>query len=153
MQNYDSKFIDYINIDSTVQEMKDENDVNVIVANNTKQKVNNQFVILFYDSLLSIINDYKLKQMDLKVLLVLLKKMEYGNLLKYTQNNIAKQLKTQQPNVSRSLKNLRESGILILTEDKEEYINPQIINKGNLKKQKKSQISKFAKEKHNINNY
>lgn len=144
-------YSDMINIWDEIDKKKEFGNVNVIVANNVKAKVINNFVIMFYKSFLEIVSNDNITKQDIKVLLKILEKMEFGNLIKYTQESLAKELNTKQASISRSIKNLRDADIIIRTEDKEEYINPQLFNKGNLKKQKESDIYSIVTDEDNKN--
>jgi len=155
--NYDD-IIENINISNQISDeiskKREKGDVNVIVGREQyKLKTKNEFVILFYEALDTLLDTYKLSTMDLRVIICLLRKAKYGNLLSYSQSSIAKELNTKQPNISRSLKKLRECNILIKTEDNEEYLDPQVLTKGNLAKQQRRENHQTLKQYSLFDNY
>jgi predicted transcriptional regulator len=129
------------------------NDVNLFVSKETyKLKPKNQFAILFYDSLDELIESANLSKLDIRIILRLLKRLEAGNLLSYTQLALSKELGTSTASISRSIKRLIKSQILIRTENGEEYVNPQVISKMNLKKMKATKAYAASKQT-NIDNF
>lgn len=116
----------------------------------------NQFVLLFYENLREIIEEFDLNTTNLRVLLVLIEKMEFGNLVQLNQSALAKELGMQRQNLHRAFKKLKEVGLL-LEVDSSLYINPHVIAKGSLLDQKLdeeaepsevySKITKQSKEK------
>ncbi|MFA6195972.1 MAG: hypothetical protein WC656_04965 [Sulfurimonas sp.] len=153
-QEEDNKVKEIEKIESAIKIKKEEGDVNVIISSQSyKQKVNNPFVILFYESFDCIIEEYQLNMLEMRIILKLLKKASLGNLLSFKQASIANELKTLQPTVSRAFTKLIKSTLLIKTQEGELYFNPQIFAKGNLKKMKDSKIYDDAIDIRNLENY
>lgn len=126
-----------------IEEQKQHGDVNVIIAkdNQSNWKVNplNEFVILFVGNFQEIVKNYKLNNTDMLVLLEILKLMQMGNQVKITQQQIAKNTGKFKSQVSTCWKKFIETNIIIKTDDGSEFINPQLISKGSLKKQSEYQ--------------
>lgn len=154
-----NEFADYMNtsnkIDTAIEEKKKEGDnVNVFVSSGSyKLDTKNDFVIMFYESLEVIIKEHKLSSNELLVLLALLKKASFGNLLSFSQKSLMNETKLTQSNVSKCLKKFVSCNLLIKTDDGEQYLNPQILCKGNLKKMQDSEKYKELKEKSKFNNF
>lgn len=122
----------------TTKQNKEDNEKVSISISKQRKKVDplNPFVMIFISSFKEIIKDYNLGNKDIVLLLHLLEKMKYGNLVQITQTAIAKELNEKQPNISRSFKNLFSCGILVKDANKNIFINSQIINKQDLHKMK-----------------
>lgn len=116
------------------KENKEDNEKVSIYVSKQRRKVKplNPFVMIFVASFKKIVKDYNLSNKDMILLLHLLEKMKYGNLVQITQTAIAKELDEKQPNISRSFKNLFNCGILIKDENKNIFINSQIIGNKDL---------------------
>ena len=141
-------------IHNAIDDVKADGDVNVIIASKSyKQDVNNNFVMLFYEALDDIIVEFQLTMLDLRVLMRLLRKASFGNLLIFKQSAIAKELKTSAPNISRTIKRMFKSNLLIKTEDGEVFINPHVISKGSLHKMKASTSFEELTQKSEFKNY
>jgi predicted transcriptional regulator len=108
-----------------------------------KVKTNNQFVMLFYENFSRLIEI--LTKTELRVLMCILKYLEFQNVFKLTQKTIASSLETDEANVSRAIKKLREKKIISVDKDGTEYVNPFIFAKGNMLaiKKKIPEYSKF----------
>jgi biotin operon repressor len=117
-----------------------ENTKFTLIAGENRVKVKNDFVILFYSSFLQIIKDCELTKLDIKLTMQLLEMAQFGNLVSISQSGLAKELGTYQSNVSKSLKSLIASGILIKDSNGHTYFNPDIMTKGKLNEMKKSPI-------------
>lgn len=118
-------------VDGLQQTMNEgEKSVNVYVAPN-KMPIVNQFALMFNTAFLQTIDDYKLTLNDVRVLLKIVELMRFGNLVRISWNQVAKQLNMASSNVSRHVKNLKKA--LLLIEDAKDgnmYLNPHIIAKG-----------------------
>lgn len=148
-QNYQNEdmFNDYIldnkdmgridsSVNKTVQKSTQEKpEINVYISEKKNIKPLNNFVILFYESLEVIINKYKLNGKDITVLIKFLKYMENGNLITVNKKSMAEDLGMATSNLSRSIKKLKQSG-LIVEDNGNEYINLQVITKQSLKNSK-----------------
>lgn len=106
-----------------------------IYVGRKKIKPLNEFVLLFYENLREIIEEYDLNTTNLRVLLVLIEKMEFGNLVQLNQSALAKELGMQRQNLHRAFKKLKDIGLL-LEIDSSLYVNPHVIAKGQLIEQK-----------------
>lgn len=108
-------------------------DVKVIVSTSkTSVKPENPFVILFAQVFRQIILEFDLNASDIVVLTLLAEKMQYGNQVSITQTALANELNMKKQNVNRSFKKFKESGLLIEDDFGNQFINPQIIAKGDL---------------------
>lgn len=131
--------------------------VNVIVAgdNQDNWRVNplNNFVILFYEHFQTIVRKNKLNNTDMLVLLELLKLMRMGNQVKITQKQIAKNIGKYKSQVSTCWNKFIKINLIIKTDDGSEYVNPQLIVKGSLKKQSESPDFDELSSKSKFKNY
>ena len=91
------------------------------------------FGMIFFDSLLRAIEDHNLPMRDLKVLLKYASLMEYGNEIKVTQTEVAKELNLSKQAVSTAVKHLLEANLLIKDESGSLVMNWRYIAKGKLK--------------------
>ncbi len=120
---------------------------------NWKINPNNNFVILFYECLQDLIIEFKLNNSDMVILLELMKIMKYGNHINITQKSLANRTNKTQATVCKSWKKLIQMNIIIKTKDGNEYINPQIINKGNLRKTTENDNFNELYNLSNVKNY
>ncbi len=113
-------------------EFKEINQVNAKVYIEKAPKVSllNEFAILFYDNFLQIVIHNKLTNNEIKVLLVMISKMAYGNQLNITQKLIAKKTAIDKANVSRVYKSFEEKNIIVYDRDGCIYLNPNLVLKG-----------------------
>lgn len=101
--------------------------VNLIKAG-AKVKVKNEFVMTFVENFERLIPI--LTKTELRVMLCVLKYLNYQNVFNLTQKAIAADTKISQAAVSRALATLRDRKILAETENGVGYINPYIFAKG-----------------------
>lgn len=104
-----------------------------IIVGRQRVKPLNQFVMLFYANLRQIIEEHDLNTTTLKVLLMLIEKMEYGNLVQLKQSALAKEMGMQRQNINRAFRTLKDIGLLLELETGI-YVNPHVITKGELVK-------------------
>lgn len=149
-------FSDKINILSKFKEIKDPNkkiefieeyarEVNIksttTIQKDKKLSIQNEFVITFLDNFDKIITDYKITNSEMRVILYMLKKMEFGNLLILKQTSVCDALDIKKANMSNIFKKLKDKKILIEDEDKNLYINSNIFMKGLPHKLNKEKIN------------
>jgi len=117
---------------SEVEKMKESGDVKatIIIQNEKKVSLKNEFVILFLENFDRLITELKLTTTELRILVYLLKKMEYGNLININQKAICKALNMKSSNVSAVFKRLKEKDILVVDSDKNVYVNSNLVMKG-----------------------
>lgn len=108
---------------------KGNKSINVFTAP-ARMPIINQFCLLFYQSFLDTIDEYQLKLNDIRVILKILEKMQFGNLVKLSWSDIARSLKMNPTNINRHIKKLKDAALLIEDEGGNTYLNPQIIAKG-----------------------
>lgn len=114
-----------------------EGDTNVIIAKEKFRAIpQTMFVFLFIENLYTILTKHKLSQFDLKLMLLMLTKMQYGNQLQITQLALAMELskgeekKVHVQQISRAFTNLRASGILVKDEFGNIFFNLEVVLKG-----------------------
>lgn len=150
-------FSDRLNMLNKFKEIKDDNekiefihefieDVDIksttVIQTDKKVslKIQNEFVITFLDNFDRIITDYKVNNSEMRVILYMLKKMEFGNLLILKQSSVCEALNIKKANMSNIFKKLKEKNILVEDEEKNLYINSNIFMKGLPHKLKKDKI-------------
>ena len=101
--------------------------VNIIKAGQ-KIKVKNEFVMLFVENFERLVPI--LTKTELRVLLCILRFLNYENVFSLTQKAISASTGISKTNVSRALKTLRSRKILSENSDGIGYINPYIFAKG-----------------------
>lgn len=112
------------------EQLADGSSVNVIVAKDKYQcDILNPFAMIFCGSFLNLINNYDLTKNDIKTVLQIIYYARFGNLIQMSYAKLAKDLGINRQNLSRTMKKLRESGIII-EDDGNMFLNPQIISKG-----------------------
>lgn len=97
----------------------------------TKLKPDAEFVFLFLDNMNLLINNPAITKQDIAVLLGYARKMMYGNQISISQQDIAEELGTFQPNVSASVKKLTKLGVFY-KEGRSLFMNWKFLAKGNL---------------------
>lgn len=110
------------------------------ITKDKKATLKNEFVITFLDNFDRIVTDYKINNSQMRVILYLLKKMQYGNLLILKQSSLCEALNMKKPNVSTIFSQLRKKNILIEDSEKNIYINSNIFMKGLPHRMKKDKI-------------
>ena len=123
-------------INNAIQAVQDhdetEGEVHVHVSKKPR-RINpiNAFALCFTGSLAEIIRLHKLSPTAILLLLKLLDLGKHGNLVSVNQKGLAKQLKVQQPAISKAIRRLVNAGVILeLTEG--QYFNPQLITKQGL---------------------
>jgi len=107
--------------------------VNVSVAKSrVLLKTSNNFVLLFYESFLKVIDDFELQRTDIRVILKILEIAKFGNLISFSLAGVARELEIDRSTVSKSVKKLKEVGIFFEDDNKNMFLNPQVIAKGSL---------------------
>lgn len=109
--------------------------VQVIVAKGrTTLDPLNHFVAMFYENMDAILAAHAnaLSPRTLRILLHLLKRAQFGNLVLFAPAAISKNLGIDKGGVSRSIASLRKCGILLDLADGGTYLNPQVFTKGSL---------------------
>ncbi|MBH8452720.1 hypothetical protein I8Q61_18700, partial [Acinetobacter baumannii] len=115
-------------IKDKVDEMQERGDVKatVIIQDDKKISLKNEFVILFLENFDRLITELKINTSELRVLIYILKKMEFGNLVSLSQASIVKALDMNKSNVSIIFKKLLAKDVLIKDEDGNMYVNSNI---------------------------
>lgn len=120
-------------LDNIQTNMDEKNsDLNLFIGKE-KMDICNDFVILFYNSLLNIIEEFNLSKIDIKAILKILEYMQYGNLIKMSFAQLARDINIDPTNISRVIKKLKNSQLLI-ERNNNMYLNPHIIAKGRFKR-------------------
>lgn len=120
------------NITESVNSIEDKN-VSIIAIPQRKAKGLPPFGMIFFDSLLRAIEDHNLQMRDMKVFFKYASLMEYGNEIKVTQTEVAKELNLSKPAVSTAVKHLLDAELLIKDESDSLLMNWRCIAKGKLK--------------------
>jgi len=102
-------------------------EVNTVVRK-ARPKIKQEFVITFIDNL-QVLADLGLSSRQLKVMLYMLKAMEFGNIIMLSPKKMAEDLGIDKGNISRDLKELRNKNVLVEHEG-HTYINSNIFVKG-----------------------
>lgn len=100
------------------------------ITKDKKVTLKNEFVITFLDNFDRIVTDYKISNSQMRVILYLLKKMQYGNLLILKQASLCEALNMKKSNISTIFSQLKKKNILIEDSEKNIYINSNIFMKG-----------------------
>ena len=100
-------------------------------AKSNKGKDSPQFCFAFFDDLLEAIDSHNLQMSDIKVLLKYASDMEYGNEIKVTQDEVARDLNLSKQDVCTAFKNLEDAGFFIKTDDSKLFMNWNLLDKGN----------------------
>lgn len=105
------------------------NDTPSAKSNNGKDSP--QFCFAFFDDLLEAIDSHNLQMSDIKVLLKYASYMEYGNEIKVTQDEVARDLNLSKQAVCTAFKHLEDAGFFIKTDDSKLFMNWNLLDKGN----------------------
>lgn len=115
---------------------EDDAELNVILTNNLRYIPRNEFSILFADALFvytePALKEKKMSMTDLRVILRIVHYTKYGNLVQISRQTLMEDCGLKPAHLSRSLKKLHELGLL-LTVNRNMYLNPQVIAKGSLR--------------------
>lgn len=138
-------------IKDKIDEMQERGDVKatVIIQDDKKISLKNEFVILFLENFDRLITELKINTSELRVLIYILKKMEFGNLVSLSQASIVKALDMNKSNVSIIFKKLLAKDVLIKDEDGNMYVNSNIVMKGlkhKLSEKNKENLQKSQKQ-------
>jgi predicted transcriptional regulator len=139
------------NVKDQVEEMQERGDIKatVIIQNDNKVSLKNDFVILFLENFDRLITELKLSTSELRILIYILKKMEYGNLVSLSQVSVVKALEMNKSNVSVVFNKLIKKNVLIKDDDGNMYVNSNIVMKGlkhRLSREKKENLKKSQKQ-------
>ena len=116
------------------EKISDGSSVKVIVAKDKYQTdILNPFAMIFCEVLFNTIEEYNLTKNDIRTILRIIYYARFGNLIQMSNTKLAKDLGMNKSSLSRSMKKLRESGILVEDEGNL-YLNPQVISKGSFAK-------------------
>ena len=85
---------------------------------------------MFLENFDRLITDLKMNASELRVLIYILKKMEYGNLVSLNQASVCKALNMNKSNVSLIFKKLKEKDVLIEDGEKNLFVNSNVVMKG-----------------------
>lgn len=120
-------------LDQVQGQMDEKNsDVNVFFGKE-KMEIRNSFVLLFYNSLLQIIDEYNLTKTEIKAILKILEYMQWGNLVRMSYAQLARDIGADASNSSKIIKRLKTANLLF-EKDGNLYLNPHIIAKGKFKR-------------------
>ena len=113
-----------------IQEQMNKGNTRISVfAGATKMPIINNYALLFHTAFLQTIDEYNLALNDVRVMLKIIELMKFGNLVHISWTKIAKDLKIMPKNMSRHINKLKQAKLL-LSEDGNIFLNPQIIAKG-----------------------
>ncbi|NBI43990.1 hypothetical protein GVX76_11090 [[Haemophilus] felis] len=108
-------------------------EVKVIVSTSkTHVKPLNPFVLIFHQVFREIILKFDLGGFDVVLISLLADKMQFGNQVAITQTALAKELGVKRQAVTRSFKKLKDCGLLLEDEFGNQFLNAQVIAKGDL---------------------
>ncbi len=107
-----------------------DNDPINLFAVRGKLKTKSEFVMMFYENFARLVD--LLTKRELRVLMAILRFLEYQNVFKITQKTLADSLEVDVANVSRAIKTLREKRIISIDLNGTEFVNPYIFAKGNM---------------------
>jgi len=115
-----------------------------------RRKINNKrWFIMFQDFLKQLVKDKGLKGQDYRVLIYLLSELDWDNWSHIPQRVISKETGIPQPEVAKSIKKLKEKGIIQVVKDSRSNkyrINPGFVWKGEYKK-REAVVPSFEKKK------
>lgn len=100
-----------------------------IESNSKKVTIKSDFVIAFTENL-SKLAEIGVNQTELRVILYILEKMKYGNLIGLNQASVCTALNLKRSNVSNVFKKLKLKQVLIEDEEKNLYMNSKLFVKG-----------------------
>lgn len=133
-------------LNNLVDNMKDGENINVFKGRK-KANIKEDFIMVFNKALLKAVITYKLSNTDISVLLQVIEYVSWGNVINLTHQNIADDLDLTRPQVSKSFKKLKESGIFIEGKKGSLFLNPQYLVKGDLLKATDSEAYKEIRNK------
>lgn len=110
----------------------------------TRQKPGDEFCFMFIMKMLELTKDKAISKQDIAVLIQYAAKMQYGNQISISQQDIADELGIDKSKVSKSVKKLVERGVFY-KEKRSLYMNWKYLAKGNL-----ADFIKADKENHAI---
>lgn len=115
----------------SVKTQSGDGDVEVKVSKQRKIIKANDFCMVFYQNIGKLLSDGTLQitRNDMRVLFKLLEYTKLGNLLSYSQTQIATELGMTRQSVNRSMGNLKKKDVILETE-RGTFFNPLIICKG-----------------------
>lgn len=145
--------IDFEQTKEKIENLQSENkniNVTTIIKTESKHVLKEEFVISFTSNLRKMLEQYNVSLVEMKIILYIVEKMEFGNLFSINQTSLAKTLKTSQSAISRSFKSLKQKHIIIEDDLKNLYINSNIFIKGNITKlddERRENLKKACKDK------
>lgn len=125
----------------------------VYVEKEKKTSLKKDFVIAFVDNLEALAK-LNLKPNEFRIIVEIVKVMEYGNLINLSQSTIAKNLNLAKSNVSYYFKNLKKKNILV-EKDGHVFMNSNIFSKGlahRLDEEKRKNLKSAQVEDDNFKN-
>lgn len=128
-----SDFIDEVaNNEEIAEKIKENTNIKatLVIQDDNKISLKNEFVILFLENFDRLITELHLTTTELRVLVFILKKMEYGNLINLNQTAVCNSLDMKKSNVSLIFKKLKEKKVLIEDVEKNLYVNSNLVMKG-----------------------
>lgn len=102
-------------------------EVNTVVRK-ARPKIRQEFVVAFIDNL-QVLADLGLSSRQIKVMLYILKAMEFGNLVMLSAKQMGADLGIDKSNVSRDLKALKTKGVIV-ENNGHTYVNANLFAKG-----------------------
>jgi len=115
---------------------------NSIITPKKEKLKGGDFVFVFQQAILNVVLNGNLSKNALRILLYLIAKTEFEKEINITIYSIAKTLKSNQSNISKSLRELVDLGIVIRNKELRTLrLNYEIAFKGNVKSYKKLQFS------------
>ena len=106
----------------------EQTQINVMVGAKPRQTLAAEFVLAFTDNL-RLFADLKLSPSEMRLLALVLKTMEFGNLLNFSQAAAGKALGFGKAHTSRLFQSLRRKGLFV-EHDGHTYANPRLFLKG-----------------------
>ncbi|EBD8652832.1 TPA: helix-turn-helix domain-containing protein, partial [Escherichia coli] len=125
----------------------------VYVEKEKKTSLKKDFVITFVENLEALAK-LNLKPNEFRIIVEIVKVMEYGNLINLSQSTIAKNLNLAKSNVSYYFKNLKKKNILV-EKDGHVFMNSNIFSKGlahRLDEEKRKNLRSAQVEDENFKN-
>lgn len=113
-----------------IQEQMDKGNTRISVFTGaSKMPIINNYALLFHTAFLQTIDDYNLALNDVRVMLKIIELMKFGNIVHISWTKVAKDLKILPKNMTRHINKLKKAKLL-LDDDGNIFLNPQIIAKG-----------------------
>lgn len=115
----------------SVKTQAGEGEVEVKVSKQRRITKANDFCMIFYKNIGKVLNDGTLQitRNDMRVLFKLLEYTQLGNLLSFSQTQIATELGMTRQSVNRSMRNLRDKDVVLETA-RGMFFNPLVVCKG-----------------------